>query len=86
MYQFTYAEVVEDSPQEMRAREHDALGRAVDLLGAAQAAGARSAEAGDALVYTAPALDDFPRGPLGKGNDLPEDLARAADLDRHLGA
>ena len=29
MYQFTYAEVVEDSPQEMRAREHDAIGRAV---------------------------------------------------------
>ena len=25
MYQFTYAEVVDDSPQEMRARERDAL-------------------------------------------------------------
>ena len=72
MYQFTYAEVVEDSPQEMRARERDALDRAVDLLRRAEEAGANSAEAQDALVYTRRLWTIFLDDLSSNGNDLPE--------------
>jgi flagellar biosynthesis activator protein FlaF len=51
MYQFSYAEVVEDSPSEMRARERQAMDRAIDLLRAAQAKGYGSREMVDALFY-----------------------------------
>jgi flagellar biosynthesis activator protein FlaF len=51
MYQFSYAEVVEDSPSEMRARERQAMDRAIDLLRAAQAKGYGSREMIDALFY-----------------------------------
>ncbi len=74
MYQFTYAEVVEDSPQEMRAREHDAIGRAVTLLEAAQAAGPKSKEAHDALTYLRRLWSIFIDDLGSQNNDLPEDL------------
>lgn len=74
MYQFTYAEVVEDSPQEMRAREHDAIGRGVILLEAAQAAGPKSKEATDALTYMRHLWTIFIDDLGSQGNDLPEDL------------
>jgi flagellar protein FlaF len=74
MYQFTYAEVVEDSPLEMRARERDALDRAVDLLQRAQEAGPRSAEARDALVYTSRLWTIFLDDLSSNGNDLPAAL------------
>jgi flagellar protein FlaF len=44
MYQFTYAEVVDDSPQDMRERERDALARCINMLEAAEQAGPQSAE------------------------------------------
>lgn len=74
MYQFTYAEVVDDSPQEMRARERDALDRAVELLRRAQDAGAGSAEAQDALVYTRRLWTIFLDDLSSNGNELPEAL------------
>jgi flagellar protein FlaF len=74
MYQFTYAEVIEDSPQQMRERERDAIDRAVDLLREAQNAGARSAEAHDALVYTRRLWTIFLDDLSSNGNDLPEAL------------
>jgi len=74
MYQFTYAEVVEDSPQELRAREHDAVGRAVALLERAQEAGLRSEETEQALIYTRRLWSIFLEDLSSKGNDLPEDL------------
>jgi flagellar protein FlaF len=74
MYQFTYAEVVEDSPQEMRARERDALDRAVDLLQRAHETGLRSAEATDALSYTRRLWTIFLDDLASNGNDLPEAL------------
>jgi flagellar protein FlaF len=74
MYQFTYAEVVEDSPQEMRARERDALDRAVDLLRRANEAGPHSPEAQDALVYTRRLWNIFLDDLSSNGNDLPEAL------------
>ncbi|MCW2316219.1 flagellar protein FlaF [Rhodoblastus acidophilus] len=74
MYQFTYAEVVEDSPQEMRARERDALSRAVELLQRAKEAGAGSPEASDALVYTRRLWSIFLDDLGSAGNELPEAL------------
>ena len=74
MYQFTYAEVVEDSPQEMRAREHDAIGRAVELLEAAKAAGAKSRAAIEALNYSRGLWTIFVADLGSEDNDLPEDL------------
>jgi flagellar protein FlaF len=74
MYQFTYAEVVEDSPQEMRARERDAIGRAVDLLVAANKAGLNSPEAEEALSYSRRLWSIFLDDLGSKGNDLPEEL------------
>jgi flagellar protein FlaF len=74
MYQFTYAEVVEDSPQEMRAREHDAIGRAVELLEAAREAGPRSRAAEDALTYVRRLWTIFLDDLGSRDNDLPEDL------------
>ncbi|MBB4199396.1 flagellar biosynthesis regulator FlhF [Rhodoblastus sphagnicola] len=72
MYQFTYAEVVEDSPQEMRARERDALGRAVELLQRAHEAGVASPEANDALIYTRRLWSIFIDDLGSNGNELPE--------------
>ena len=74
MYQFTYAEVVEDSPREMRAREHDAMGRGVDLLEAARKSGAGSREADEALSYLRRLWSIFIDDLGSRGNDLPEDL------------
>lgn len=74
MYQFTYAEVVEDSPREMRAREHDAMGRGVDLLEAARKAGPGSREADEALSYLRRLWSIFIDDLGSHGNDLPEDL------------
>ena len=39
MYHFSYAEVLDDNPGEMRARERKAVERSIDLLKAAEAAG-----------------------------------------------
>jgi len=74
MYQFTYAEIADDSPQEMRARERDALERAVALLEAADAAGAQSREAGEALSYVRKLWTIFLDDLGAQGNDLPEAL------------
>jgi len=74
MYQFTYAEVVEDSPNEMRARERDALDRAVDLLRRADEAGVDTPEANDALVYARRLWTIFLDDLASSGNELPEAL------------
>ncbi len=74
MYQFTYAEVVEDSPREMRARERDALDRAVALLDNARHAGAQSKQGEEALTYLRRLWTIFLDDLGSNGNDLPEDL------------
>ena len=51
MYQFSYAEVVEDSGQEARRRERQAFERAIDLLKLAEESGPGSAEAAEALFF-----------------------------------
>jgi len=74
MFEFAYNEVVEESPQVMRARERQAMDRVIDMLRAARATGPRSREAIEALYYLrrlwAIFLDDL-RNPE---NELPEQL------------
>ena len=74
MYQFTYAEIVDDSPQEMRARERDALSRCIDMLEAAKQAGAGTREAQNALTHLRRLWTIFIEDLSGGGNDLPDDL------------
>lgn len=74
MYQFTYAEIVDDSPQEMRAREYDALSRCIALLEAANRAGPKSREAESALTSLRRLWTIFVEDLSSSGNDLPDDL------------
>lgn len=53
MYRFSYAEVLDDNPKEMRARERQALERSIELLRAAEAAGPNSREAIEANQFSA---------------------------------
>jgi flagellar protein FlaF len=51
MYQFSYAEIVEDTAQDCRARERRAFDRAISLLKVAKEKGVRSREAVEALLF-----------------------------------
>jgi flagellar protein FlaF len=51
MYQFSYAEIVEDTAQDCRARERRAFDRAISLLKIAKENGVRSREAVEALLF-----------------------------------
>ncbi len=74
MYQFSYAEVAEDTAADARNREHQALSHSIVLLEKAEAKGTRSREAIEA-VYTirsmwAILIEDL----AGSDNALPESL------------
>ncbi len=51
MYEFAYNEVIDDSRQTMRAREHQAMDRVIAMLRAAQEKGPLSRERVEALFY-----------------------------------
>jgi flagellar protein FlaF len=51
MYQFSYAEVVEESGEDSRAREGQALERSVELLRRAEESGSGTRESIEALLY-----------------------------------
>lgn len=51
MYQFSYAEIHEDTPRHAREQEHMAIMRSVELLRAAEKAGLRSQESIEALLF-----------------------------------
>jgi flagellar protein FlaF len=74
MYEFSYDEVIEDSPQVMRAQERQAMDRVIDLLRAARAKGPSSREVIEALYYLrslwAIFLDDL----NNPDNELPDQL------------
>ena len=74
MFEFSCNEVVEESPQLMRARERQAMDRVIDLLRTARARGPGAREVVEALFYLrrlwAIFLDDL-RNP---DNELPEQL------------
>ena len=74
MYQFSYAEVVDDSPKDMRARERDALSRCIEMLETAEKSGARSRAAQEALTFLRKLWTIFIEDLSGDSNDLPRDL------------
>lgn len=74
MYQFSYAEVVDDLPQEMRAREFNALAHAVDMLKASESAGAQSNQAREALTFLRRLWSIFLDDLSTDGNELPDNL------------
>jgi flagellar protein FlaF len=78
MYQFPYAEILEDSPQESRDRERQALDRAIELLTIAAQKGVRSQEAADGLAYVCKLWMILIEDLVNPENDLPGPLR--ADL------
>ena len=78
MYQFSYAEIVEDCPTDARQREREAFDHAVGLLKVAEEKGPNTREAVNALHFTRQLwtilIDDLSQ----PENDRPEKLR--ADL------
>lgn len=74
MIQFCYDEIVEDSQTDARAREGEALDKAIELLEAAKAAGADSRQAIDALFFLRRLWTVFLDDISAPGNGLPEAL------------
>jgi flagellar biosynthesis activator protein FlaF len=74
MYQFSYAEVIDDSPGEMRARERQAMDRAIELLRAAQGKPPGAREVVDALLYARRLWTIFMQDLGGAENELPPQL------------
>ncbi|MCQ2005322.1 flagellar biosynthesis regulator FlaF [Rhizobium sp. NRK18] len=52
MYQFSYAEIMEDGVADAKDRERQVLTRSIELLRAAKAAGGYNRDAIEALFYT----------------------------------
>ncbi len=78
MYQFTYAEIVDDAASDARGRERRAVQRGVELLEQARRAGIRSREAVEALHYVRSLWSILIEDLAQPENDLPETLR--ADL------
>lgn len=78
MYQFSYAEVLDETPQGARQRERQAVERSIELLQAADAAGAQSREAVEALLFVRKLWGILIEDLAKSENDLPEQLR--ADL------
>jgi flagellar biosynthesis activator protein FlaF len=78
MYQFSYAEILDDSPKEARERERVAMDRAIELLQAAERVGVNSREANEAAQFVrrlwAALIEDLSKSE----NALPQSLR--ADL------
>jgi flagellar biosynthesis activator protein FlaF len=78
MYQFSYTEVLDETPKGARERERQAIERSIELLGEAEKNGASSREAVEAMLYVrrlwAYLIEDLAR----PENDLPKALR--ADL------
>jgi len=72
MYQFSYAEILEDDPQDSRARERQALDHAVELLQVAKLKGPKSRESIDALYYVRKLWTLLIEDLANPENDLPE--------------
>lgn len=78
MYQFPYAEVLDDAPKTARERERKALEHCIQLLRAAQVQGVRSREAVEALVFLRRLWSALIEDLASAENDLPKPLR--ADL------
>jgi flagellar protein FlaF len=78
MYQFSYAEVLDETPRGARERERQATERSIELLEAAGKCGARSREAIEALLFVRRLWGVLIEDLADKENDLPQALR--ADL------
>jgi len=78
MYRFSYAEVLEETPQSARERERLAIQHSIDLLKAAQDKGPSSREAIEALQFLRKLWAFFIEDLAKADNDLPKQLR--ADL------
>lgn len=78
MYQFSYAEVLDDAPASAREREHQAIERSIELLRAAEKAGVRSRECVEAVLYVRRLWNFFLEDLALPDNELPKPLR--ADL------
>ena len=78
MYQFSYAEVLDETPKGARERERQAIDRSIELLREAEKAGVNSRESIEAVLYLRRLwgllIEDLAR----PENDLPKALR--ADL------
>jgi flagellar biosynthesis activator protein FlaF len=78
MYRFSYAEILEDTPQTARQRERLALEHSIELLQAAQANGGKSREAVEAIYFVRRLWAFFIEDLAKPDNALPQSLR--ADL------
>jgi flagellar biosynthesis activator protein FlaF len=78
MYQFSYAEIVEEACDDARGRERRAVERGVEMLRQAQASGVNSRETVEALHYMRSLWSILMEDLAHKENDLPDALR--ADL------
>ncbi len=78
MYQFSYAEIHDDTPRQAREREHEAIRRSIELLEAAERQGGRSPEAVEALLFLRRLWTVFIEDLSKPENELPPKLR--ADL------
>lgn len=78
MYRFSYAEVLEETPQTAREREQLAISHSIDLLKAALENGPASREAVEAIYFTRKLWTFFIEDLAKPENDLPQQLR--ADL------
>ena len=74
MYQFSYAEVKQESSATAREREREALDHALDVLTRAEEAGPRSREAIEAVYVTRNLWSILVEDLASPGNGLPEQL------------
>ena len=78
MYQFSYAEVLDETPRGARERERQAIERSIDLLEAAEKNGVRSREAIEAVLFVRRLWGTLIEDLSDSENDLPHALR--ADL------
>ena len=78
MYRFSYAEVLEETPQTAREREQLAIGHSIDLLKVALEKGAASREGVEAIYFVRKLWTFFIEDLAKPENDLPRQLR--ADL------
>jgi flagellar protein FlaF len=78
MYQFSYAEVLDETPKGARERERLAIAHSIELLEAAEQKGVRSREAIEALLFVRRLWAVFIEDLAEADNDLPKALR--ADL------
>ena len=74
MYQFSYAEVLDENPVERRRSEREAVDRSIQLLRIAEQAGLRSRETVEALSFLRQLWMFFLQELAQDSNELPKEL------------